>query len=91
MEGVERINAVMVCPNQGVGLAQRNLYAIEVDRRNQNCYNCRKFGYLASNCRNRGGGNRIGDGRRLEYGQRSKSEENGQSNLNGKGDLVVLD
>ena len=73
---------------------------MEVDRRNQNCYNYGEFGYLARNCRNRGGGNRIGDGRRLEYGQRLRSEENGQrlrseengqSNLNGKGDLVVLD
>jgi len=38
-----------------------------VDKReNQNCYNCRGFGHLTRNCRNR---NRIGKGRRLEYGE----------------------
>jgi len=57
---VEKTNIVMVCPNQRVGFAQCNPYAIEVDRRNRNCYNCRRFGYLVRNCRNRETGNRIG-------------------------------
>ena len=82
IEEVERTNAVMVCPQQRAGFAQWNSYTMDVDRReNWNCYNCREFGHLAKNCRNRGTGNRIGDGRRLEYRQ---------SNLNGEGDLVVL-
>ena len=33
MEGVKRTNTVMVCPQQGVGLVQCNLYAIDIDRR----------------------------------------------------------
>jgi len=32
MEGVERTNTVIVRSNQRVGLAQRNPYAIEVNR-----------------------------------------------------------
>ena len=41
---------------------------MNIDCGNKNCYNCRRFGYLARNCRNKGMGNRIGEGRRLEYG-----------------------
>jgi len=67
MEGVERTNAVIVCPTQRVEFAQHNLYAMNIDQGNRNCYNCREFEYLARNCRNRGTGNRIGKGRRLEY------------------------
>jgi len=40
---------------------------MEIDRENQNYYNCRSFGHLARNCRNRGTGDRIREGRRLEY------------------------
>ena len=73
-------------------MAQHNLYAMDVNRReNWNCYNCGGFGHLAKHCKNRGVGNRIRNGRRLEYGQRLKIKKNGQSNLNGKRDLVVLD
>jgi len=58
---------------------------------NQNCYNYRRFGHLARNCRNRRTENRMGNGRRLEYGQRLRIERgNGQENLNGERDLVVL-
>jgi len=82
----------MVHPNQRAGFAQCNSYAIEIDRRNKNCYNCGRFGYLARNCSNRRIENRIGEGRRLEYKWRLVIEGNNkQSNLNGEGDLVVLD
>jgi len=40
IEGVERTKAVMVHPQQRVGFAQRNTYAMEVDRNNRNCYAC---------------------------------------------------
>ena len=83
------MSTVMVCPQQRVGFAQCNPYTIDVDRReNWNCYNCRGFGYLARNCKNRG--NRIGKRRRLEYGsnrdngQRRVEEGNRQQNLNGE-------
>jgi len=90
MEGVERINVVIMHPNQRAGFTQCNSYAMDVDWGNRNCYNCRGFGYLARNCRNRGTGNRIGEGRRLEYssngnnGQRRIEGGNRQDNLNGE-------
>ena len=87
------MNVVMVHPNQRAGLAQHNLYAMDVDRGNRNCYSCRGFGHLAKNCRNRGIENRIGEERRLEYRNRRIIEKgNGQnnSNLNGDSDLIVL-
>jgi len=95
MKGVERTNAVMVHPNQRAGFAQHNLYVIDIDQENRNCYSYRRFGHLARNCRNRGTRNRIGKRRRLEYrqnnGQRLMIEgENRQNNLNGDGDLIVL-
>jgi len=74
MEGVERTNAAMVRPQQqGAGFPQRNLYAMDVDRKkNWNCYACGGFGHLARNCRKR----RIGMNRRMEVDQ--------DSNLNGE-------
>jgi len=95
MEGVERMDAVMVHPQQRVGVAQRNPYAMDVDRE-RNCYACREFRHIAQHCRNRGAGNRIGEGRRLKYGS---SENNGQrrikgrnkpNNLNREGYLIVF-
>jgi len=66
----------MVHPNQRAGFVQCNPYVIEVDRGNRNCYNCRRFGYLVRNCRNRRIENRIGEGRRLEYEWRLVMEGN---------------
>jgi len=89
---VERTNVVMIHPNQREGFAQHNLYAIEVDRGNRNCYNYGEFGHLARNCRNRRIKNRIGEGRRLEYRQRlAMKGNNRQCNLNRKGNLVIFD
>ena len=79
------MNMVMVCPNQRAGFAPCNPYAMDVNKRNRNCYNYREFEHLARNCRNRRIGTRIRKRRRLEY------ENNGQSNLNRDRDLIVLD
>jgi len=77
MEGVERMNAAIATPQQRAGFPQRNPYAMDVNRReNQNCYAYGGFGHLARNCRNRGMMNR-----RMEIDQDSNS------NLNGKGGL----
>ena len=89
MEEVERTNAKMVYPNQRAGFAQYNPYAMDMDYRNWNCYNCGGFGYLARNCRNKGTENRIGKGRRLEY--REKRENRQDRNLNRDKNLIVLD
>ena len=91
MKGVERTNLVMICPNKWAVFAPCNLYAIDVDRENRNCYNCGGFGHLARNCRNRGTGGRIRKGRRLEYRNGNnkqrrmiKGENRQDNNLNGE-------
>ena len=93
MEGVERINVVMVCLNQQARFAPHNLYAMKVDHRNRNCYNYRGFGYMARQCRNQ----EIKESRRLEYidrnnGQRKtiKEENRQNNNLNRDKNLIVL-
>jgi len=48
---------------------------MEVDRSNRNCYSCGRFGYLASNCKNRRVGNRIGERRKLEYGGNANNKQ----------------
>ena len=40
---------------------------MDVDRRNRNYYNCKDFGHLARNYRNRETRDRIKKGKRLEY------------------------
>jgi len=93
MKEIERMNTVMVHPNQRAKFTQYNLYTIDMDRGNMNCYNYGEFGYLARNCRNRGIEDRIGKKRRLEYRQRRTIEEGNEnsSNLNGNKNLIVLD
>jgi len=97
MKKVERTNMVLVCPNQWARFTPYNPYIMEVDCGNRNCYNYRKFGYLARNCRNRGIEGRIGKRRRLEYRRNENNGErrmieggNRQNNLNGDRDLVVV-
>ena len=70
---------VMAKPQQqGVGFSQRNLYAMDVDRReNRNCYICGEFGHLAKHCRNRG----MGMNRRIEVDQDSNSNLNREEGL----------
>ena len=68
IEEVERIDIIIVCPNQWAGFVFLwDLYTIEVDRGNRNCYNYGYFGHLARNCKNSGIGGKIGESRRLEY------------------------
>ena len=86
IEGVERTNVVMMCPNQRTEFTQCNPYTIDIDCGNRNCYNYGGFGHLARNCRNRRVENRTRKERRLKYGQ-----DNGQNNLNGERDLMVFD
>jgi len=52
MEGVERMDAVMVCPPQRIRFAQRNPYAMYMDR-GRNCYACGGFGHMVWYCRSR--------------------------------------
>ena len=74
------MNAAMVSSQQRAGFSQRNLYAIEVNRReNKNCYTCGDFRHLTRNCRNRG----MGINRRMEV------EKN--NNLKEKQNLIVFD
>jgi len=86
IKGVERTEAVMVYSQQRVGFAQRNPYAMDVDKE-RNCYSCGEFGHMAKHCRNKRTENRIGEGRRLEYGGNERQGrvegENGE-NLNGE-------
>jgi len=67
MEGVERMNAVVVRgQGQGMGIPlRRDPYAMEVDR-GRNCFACGRFRHMAHRCRNRG--RRIAENRRVEYG-----------------------
>ena len=67
---------VMVCPQQRAGFAQRNPYAMDVDRE-RNCYAYGGFGYLARHCRNR----RMGMNWRMEI-------EGDNSNLKGDRGLM---
>jgi len=54
MEGVERINVVIVRgQRQRMGAPRRDPYAMEVDRE-RNCYVCGGFGHIAHHCRNQG-------------------------------------
>jgi len=67
MERVKRTNIIIVHPNQQAVFMLCNIYTMDIDRRNMNCYNYGRFGHLARNCKNRRIGGRIGKDRRLEY------------------------
>jgi len=92
MEGVERMNAVVVRgAGQGVGAPpRRDPYAMEVDR-GRNCYTCGGFGHMTRHCRNRGRGRPM-EGRRMEYsGGQIKEIFNNANNLKGGENLELLD
>ena len=81
------MNTEIVCSNQRAGFASHNSYAMDVNRENRNCYNCKGFGHFERNCRNRGIKNKIGEERRLEYRERRIIEggnRQNNSNLNGE-------
>jgi len=90
IERVERTNMIMVQLQQRTGLAQRNPYAMEVDR-GRNCYTCGGFGHMAHRCRNRGR-ERIEQRRRVEY-ERGRFKRNHEQldNLKGEESLESLD
>jgi len=83
MEGVERMNTVMVRgPGQGAGAPpRRDPYTMEVDQ-GRNCYACGEFRHMAHHYRNR---RRVAEGRRVEfegnyeYSNTLKGEENLES------------
>ena len=92
MEGVERMNAVVVREsgvgqNAGIPL-RRDPYAMEVNR-GRNCFACRGFGHMAHHCRN--WGRRVAENQRVEYGG-GKIEEimNFANNLKEEENLELL-
>ena len=86
MKEVEKMNIVMVYLNQQAVLVPHNPYAIKVNYKNRNYYNCGRFGHLARNCKNRRIEGRIGKGRRLKYRGNNRLYNN---NLNKDGNLIV--
>ena len=69
MEGVERMNAVVIRgQGQGGGIPpRRDPFAMDIDH-GRNCYACRGFGHMARHCKNRGIRGRVAENRRVEYG-----------------------
>ena len=94
MEGVERMNAVVV---RGSGQEQsmraplrQDPFAMEVDR-GRNCYACGGFGHMAHHCRNWGMRGRVVENRRVEYGGGRIDEiSNLSDNLKGGENLELL-
>jgi len=79
MEGVERMNAVVIKgsgeggrQNTGAPL-RRDPFAMDVEW-GRNCYACGGFGHMARHCRNRGQRGRVAENRRVEYGEGSIEE-----------------
>ena len=81
IEGVEKINVIMVYSQQQVVFVPRyNLYIIDINRR-KNCYNCEGFRHMARNCKN---------WRAVEQGRMISYQEN-NDNLKENKNLIVLD
>ena len=80
MEGVERINVVIVRGFRQVMEAspRRDPYAIKVDQ-GRNCYACGGFEHVARNCRN---WRRIAKGRRMEFKRTYKHLNNLKEEVN---------
>ena len=91
MEGIERMNMVVV-RGQGAGTPpRRDPFTMEVDR-GRNCFACGGFGHMARHCRNRGMRGRVAENRRLEYGGGRIEGINEQlDNLKGVENLESLD
>jgi len=91
MEGVERMNVVMVRgQEQGIEAPRRDSYVMEVDR-GRNCYTCRGFRYMAQHCKNQGRG-RVVKKRKLEYrGGEIEGNIKHLDNLKGMENLESLD
>ena len=92
MEGIERMNAVVVRgQGQGMGIPPRwDPFAIDIDR-GRNCYACGGFGHMARYCRNWGQRGRVADNRRVEYGSgRIEEISNFENNLKEGENLELL-
>ena len=90
MEGVERMNAVVV---RGTGQElplRRDPFTMEIDR-GRNCFACRGFEHMARHCRNRGQRERVAENRRVEYrGGRIEEILNFVNNLKEEENLELL-
>ena len=75
IKGVERTNVVIMHSQQREEVAQRNSYAINIDRK-RNYYTYSRFGHMAQHCRNKRQRIKVGDSRRLEYEQWGREENN---------------
>jgi len=89
IEGVEKMNVLMVWPQQRIGLMQHNPHAIEVDR-GRNCYACEGFGHMVQHCRSRRGRSGIMEGKRLEHNRRKERNQEYMDNLKEKENLEAL-
>jgi len=76
MEEVKRTNIIIVYLNQWTEFVFHNLYTIDINRENRKYYDCRGFGHLVRNCRNRRIRGRIRKGRRLEYERNKQRTKN---------------
>ena len=93
MEGVERMNAVVVRgQGQNAGISpRRDPFAMEIDR-GRNCFACGGFGHMTRHCRNRGQRGRVVENRRVEYGGgRIEEITNNMNNLKVEENLEFLD
>ena len=57
---------------------------MKINQENRNYYNCREFGYLIRNYRNKRTGDKIEEGRKLEYkvNENNKEKEINRQNNN---------